>query len=241
MATAFTKPLQELMSMFQTQMDSFEGRLLKTQKTSVTSSVETLAAEFAAFKIFVVASMRSLQEQIELLAKESDQLEMRSRRKILLLHGVPEESKEVTAEVVAGVVTVQLKQTAFTVGDVSRCHRMGRVSSTDRPRPILCKLRDGVVRDKIWSAKACLKGSGVTISEFLTKSRHNIFMEARQQFGITKCWTREGYVFVLGSDGVRHRISCQRDLNGITQKDVEKVKETAAPAPVKTKRAVAKK
>lgn len=240
-AIAFTQSLQELTTMFYKRMDSFEGKLQKTPKTPSASSIDELAADFAAFKTFVVTSMRGLQGQIELLAKQNEQFEMRSRRKILLLHGLPEDSKEVTAEVIVGVVTGHFKQLAFTVGDISRCHRMGRVGSTDRPRPILCKFRDGALRSQIWSTKTCLKGTGITISEFLTKSRHSVFMAARQRFGIAKCWTREGYVFVLGPDGARHRISRQEDLDGIEQKDVQKVKETEAPAPARSRRAVAKK
>lgn len=239
-ATVFTQSLQELMVTFHKRMDSFEGKL---QKTPAATSTDTLAAEFAAFKLFVMTSMRALQGQIELLAKENDQLEMRSRRKILLIHGLPEASKEVPAEVVAKVVTGQLKQTTFAVVDIIRCHRMGRAGSSDRPRPILCEFRDTVVRAKIWSAKACLKGTGITISEFLTKTRHSIFMAARQRFGIANCWTREGFVFVLAADGTRHRISCQGDLDGITEKDPPKLKKVPEPAPVaqKLKRATSKK
>ncbi|KAJ0173698.1 hypothetical protein K1T71_010847 [Dendrolimus kikuchii] len=76
-------------------------------------------------------------------------------------------------------------------------------------------LTDVAIRSKIWSAKTQLKGSGVTLSEFLTKYRHDLFMRARQEFGISKCWSRDGVVFVLGQDGSRHSISRIEDLSVI--------------------------
>ncbi|KAJ0176709.1 hypothetical protein K1T71_007888 [Dendrolimus kikuchii] len=44
-------------------------------------------------------SLESFQDQILRLSQSVDNLEMRSRRKILLLHGVPKEKQEDTAEV----------------------------------------------------------------------------------------------------------------------------------------------
>lgn len=40
-------------------------------------------------------------------------------------------------------------------------------------------------------------------------------MAARFKFGISKCWTREGSVFILGADGKRHRIQSLSDLDKI--------------------------
>ncbi|XP_026746114.1 uncharacterized protein LOC113507459 [Trichoplusia ni] len=115
---------------------------------------------------------------------------MRGRRKILLLHGVPEHSKEDTAQVVAGVMLEHVKIADFSVAAVRRFHRMGRNSNGSKPRPILLKLRDVEVRDRIWFEKTKLKGSGITLSEFLTKTRHDAFMMAREKFGISNCWTQ---------------------------------------------------
>lgn len=168
--------------------------------------------------------MKSLQDQISLLARESDNQEMRARRKILLIHGVPEEKDEDTTASVVKVVSDKLKVAEFTASDVGRCHRMGRSSGADRPRPILVKVRDMSLRQQLWFAKTALKGSGITMSEFLTKPRHDTFMAARQRFGVTKCWTRDGYVYVLGPDNKRHRISSLGELTQIQ-----------APAPLKKK------
>lgn len=222
--------VQHMIGELKNRMEYFEGELQKNHTTQA-PNISSLAAEYASFKEFTMNTLRALQSQIELTARSIDQLEMRGRRKILLLHGVPEEQNENTAAVVMRVVTGNLKVQQLSRDDISRCHRMGR-SSSNRPRPILFKLRDVVVRDKIWFAKTNLKNSGITLSEFLTKARHEVFMKARQCFGVTKCWTREGNVYVVGPDGDRHRINWLGDLNAIAGQPQPKVAAaTVSPRP----------
>lgn len=218
--------------MFQETMAEFEGKLLRSK--SPASDVPALASEFAIFKAYVVKSLRTLQDQITILGNEVDNLEMRGRRKILLFHGVPEVSQEDTVDVVVKTVSEKLKQAGFTKAGISRCHRMGRATS-DRPRPILCKLRDVMVRDQLWSSKTALKDTGVTLSEFLTKTRHETFMAARKRFGVARCWTRQGLVFVLGPDGVRHRISGIEGMNKILQSEAPAPKTVSSVPPVVVK------
>ncbi|KAF9413449.1 hypothetical protein HW555_008341 [Spodoptera exigua] len=90
---------------------------------------------------------------------------------------------------------------------------MGRTSQ--KARPILLKLQDVALRDNIWHTKTKCKGSGITISEFLTKARHSVFMSARERFGVSQCWTREGTVYVLDFKGIRHRVTSSEDLDKI--------------------------
>lgn len=205
--------MQEMSSLFHTQMARFQLELGKSA-TKTPASSTSLAADFEAFKAFVVSVLNSLQKQIEFLAAESDRMEMRSRRKILLFHGVPESKDDDPAKCVIKVAVDRLKMPGVTVGDISRCHRLGRATS-GKARPILVKFRILSVRDEIWLAKKNLKGSGVTISEFLTKMRHKLFMSAREWYGVSNCWTRDGNVFVVGSDGSRHRVASHAELEKI--------------------------
>lgn len=214
---AINRTLTDMSNMFNQRMSEFEQDLKKTPCTSSsstsTSTTSGLAAEFAAFRKFIVQTLDILQQQIGCLALSLDNMEMRGRRKILLLHGISEVKEEKTAQILAQVVKERFKL-ELTVPDIKRCHRMGR-STSHKPRPILFKLHDVALRDKIWFDKAKLKGSGITVSEFLTKSRHNVFMAARERFGVSQCWTREGTVFVLDSEGSRHRVTSFVDLNKI--------------------------
>lgn len=229
---ALKQSLSEMAELFTTRMTAFEEELQKAP--TVTPSTGTLAAEFATFRDFIMTSLSSLQQQVEIVARGLDHLEMRSRRKMLLFHGVSEEDKEDPAATVAKVIATHLKLESFEVGNIKRCHRMGRPTSSQKPRPLLVKLHDVEVRDVIWFAKTRLKGTGVTVSEFLTKARHSLFMAARDELGVDKAWTRAGEVFALGPDGSRLRISTAADLSRLNVQDkpataVNPVKATLKP------------
>lgn len=216
----------EMMEALNKRMDEFEGELQKTPPTSNTTS--SLAADFAAFKSFTAQVLRGFQQQMGVLAQNIDSIEMHSRRKILLIHGVPEEKQEDTAVLVVQVVTNKLKLSEFTSSSISRCQRMGRATN-DKPRPILVKLGNISVRNQMWFAKTSLKGTNITLSEFLTRARHQAFMEARRRFGVTKCWTRDGYIHVLGPDSTRHRITSLSELHQIAPPGLLKPPPTKAP------------
>ena len=208
--------ISELMAQFNDRMSKFEAELSqKTSESSPSSSSASLAVEFSTFKTFVLEALGCLQRQMEVLAKDVDALEMRGRRKILLVHGVAEVDNEDASLVVADVVRDRLKLDSFSTAAIRRCHRMGSQSGAGKPRPILVKLQDMDVRDKIWYAKTKLKGSGITLSEFLTKSRHQVFMAARERFGVSSCWTKQGVVYIQGADGTKHRVVTSSELSNI--------------------------
>ncbi|CAG9790311.1 unnamed protein product [Diatraea saccharalis] len=102
---------------------------------------------------------------------------------------------------------------------------MGRASGDGKPRPILLKVRDIAMRDKIWFAQTVLKKSGITISEFHTKTRHDVFMAACDAFGMNKCFTQQGVIIVIGADGKRMRINTMDELNKIIV-SLDSAKET---------------
>lgn len=93
--------LTDVIKSLHDRMARFEGELLKS---SSPTTVETIAADYAAFKNFTLAALKALQQQVEFLACDMDQQEMRSRRKIILLHGVTEDSQEDIAEVIVKTI-----------------------------------------------------------------------------------------------------------------------------------------
>lgn len=211
--------MSTLSDLFHKRMASFEAELPKTQSTP---SITSLSSDYLSFKEFVIQAMNNVQQQINLLMHTVDSVETRSRRKMLLLHGVSETNQEDLADVVVKVVKQHLNMPNFTARDIRRCHRMGRSSAGHKPRPIVIKFETTDIRDGLWFAKTKFKGSGITVSEFLTKLRHEVFMAARQKFGVSQSWTREGVVFVIGRDGARNRISSLMDLHKVDVQDGDK-------------------
>ena len=117
---------------------------------------------------------------------------------------------------------------------------MGRAPTlAERPRPILFKFCDAVDRGKVWFSKTQLKGTGITMSEFLTKRRHHLFIQARQCLGVRNCWTREDRIYVLAPDGTRQRIERQTDLDHIST-SINVVDQEAVQPVVKEPAAVTK-
>ncbi|XP_022814058.1 uncharacterized protein LOC111347902 [Spodoptera litura] len=208
--------VSEMTSMFKQRMADFEQEQ-RVSAGAATDATPVLTAEYIAFRSFIMQFLCVLQQQVGFLVQSMDNMQMHSRRKILLLHGVSEsEAKEEdTTQLVVKVVKDRLNLD-IKPSDIKRCHRMGR--TTQKARPILLKLHNLALRDNIWRGKTKCKGSGVTISEFLTKSRHGIFMAARERFGVNQCWTREGIIFVLDSKGARHRVTTRDDLDSIDLK-----------------------
>lgn len=210
--------LQELLL---ARMTTFEDELKKISPGS-SVTISTLAQEFKLFQTFAISAFSNLQKQMSVLSSECDNLETRSRRKMLLLHGVPEVRNEKTVQVAIDTVSKQ-GMPDLNEDDIRRAHRLGRTSST-KPRPLVIKFCSLDLRDQVWFAKTKLKGSGVTVSEFLTRRRHSLFMECRERLGVTKCWTSQGRVVVLGGDGKRHTVHSSAELESVLEVSVAATK-----------------
>ncbi|KAI5638689.1 hypothetical protein NE865_08745 [Phthorimaea operculella] len=214
--------IESLAASVHARMAAFEDELKKDPATKK-DTVNSISMEFQCFRAFVVASLGALQQQIGMLTNELDGMEMRSRRKMLLLHGVPEEKDEDTTKVVVAVANEHLSLPELQPEDIRRAHRMGRFSSaSNKPRPVLVKFVNTKTRDDAWTKKVGLKGTGITVSEFLTQRRHKLFQAARSKLGITKCWTREGRIVYLAPDGKRHSISTQQDLDALVGESADR-------------------
>ena len=232
--------LSALTEMFNTRMNDFQQDL---NKTTTPVSNHSLPAEFHNFRNFILSVLNTLQRQVECLAVELDRQEMKRRYKTVLFHGISEQKGENIVERITDLVAKHLDLPNFSSASVKDCYRLGRYF--EKPRPIVVKFSDISVRNKVWFAKTKLKGTGVTQSEFLTRTRHETFLAARQHFGIGKCWTRDGNIYILTADGTRHRVECKSELNALcspnkspqvtaASKNIEKA------IPLRTKRAIKK-
>ncbi|KAI5635270.1 hypothetical protein NE865_11962 [Phthorimaea operculella] len=164
--------LETLAAQVHSRMTAFEEQL-KKEPAGKADTTKSLSADFLAFRTFVVASFGALQMQIEMLSADLDGMEMRSRRKMLLLHGVQESDDEDTVAAVISVAHKHLSLPELHAKDIRRAHRMGRLSTaSNKPRPVLVKFVDTKTRDSAWMSKVGLKGTGITLSEFLTPRRH---------------------------------------------------------------------
>ncbi|XP_063538678.1 uncharacterized protein LOC134747930 [Cydia strobilella] len=225
--------VEEMSVSFNTRMAEFQAQI--DMATPGSPTVSSVAAQFEAFRSFIIKALETLQQQVEFLSHQVDSLEMRSRRKILLFHGVAEEDGEDTSARVVGLLRTHLKS-ELTTDDISRSHRMGRPRK-NQTRCVLVKFRDISNRNDVWYSKTALKGTGVIVSEFLTKPRHDVFMAARERLGVRNCFTRDGSVYVQVKEGERRCVSSLADLDSIkpAPESQPAVSTAAVPGPAANK------
>lgn len=209
--TKLSSCMEELSSTFESRMTQYEEDLKNAAGSDTThKSISSLSRDFVEFKSLIWKTLVMLKSQMELLSLGLDRHEMASRRKVLLLHGLEENNEDDHPSQVILLLSDKLKLTNITAKDIESCHRLG--INTKKPRPLLLRFNSLHQRNEVWNNKTKFKGTGLTLSEFLTKPRHNVFMEARKHFGITNCWSSDGKIVVQLPDSARRRIECISEL-----------------------------
>ncbi|XP_059049815.1 uncharacterized protein LOC131844854 [Achroia grisella] len=192
-------------------MAGFEGKLqaISPQSTDITQ----LSNEFYEFKNYTHQIFSLLRQQINYLVHTTDEIEMRHRRKYLLLGGVSE-SDEDLATVITSIFKEHLKLSDLHASDISSCHRLGTVVE-GRHRPIVFRLANPALGLSIWKNKTKFKGTKFVISEFLTRRRQELFLEARKRLGMKNVWSLSGNIYAKDPEGRRCRINIIDDLDAI--------------------------
>ncbi|KAJ8710341.1 hypothetical protein PYW07_009707 [Mythimna separata] len=226
--------VEELSSTVASRMTQYEEDLKNASSDASHKTIASLSKDFIEFKTLVWKTLSSLKSQMELLVVGLDRHEMASRGKVLLLHGLPEDKEANPGASFLGILSKRLEMKDISAKDLTACHRLG--SNTSKPRPLLVRFESRIVRNEVWRNKTRLKGTGLTLSEFLTKPRHEVFMNARKHFGMNKCWTSEGRIVIQVSDGSRKRIESASEYRELVAR-FPVAESSAVPAkPIQEKR-----
>ncbi|XP_063385000.1 uncharacterized protein LOC134671160 [Cydia fagiglandana] len=211
----------DLLSKLQKEMNSMK-ELFNSRMATFENSISTQAPappavrdDFNSFKDFIGKMVSGLQNQMDIVLKTLEEMETRSRAGILLLHGVPEAEGEIAPSKVTDICQNRLQLSDITTNSFVSCHRLGKNKAASKPRAILIKFSCSRTRDVVWAAKKLLKGSGFTLSEFLTNTRHAVFLEARRIYGVKGSWTSDGRIVVVCPDGSRHKITTMDELRAL--------------------------
>ncbi|XP_059057154.1 uncharacterized protein LOC131850809 [Achroia grisella] len=191
-------------------MLEFEQRLNQTTP-DYNKTVAGISDEFQLFKRETLSIFSLLRQQISGLVDAIDVMEMRHRRKYLLIGGISEDVKDDNLVGFASqLIRNQLDLPQVTVDKLTVCHRLGK-QSQGKPRPTLVRFAEATLKSVIWK-KTGFRGTPYSLSEFLTRRRQSLFLQARERFGMRKCWTFDGNINVLTPDGSRHRLRGEEDL-----------------------------
>ncbi|KAF9410954.1 hypothetical protein HW555_010086 [Spodoptera exigua] len=192
---------------------------IEAQIQSAGSSKDTvarIAEEFRTFRELVFDMLKLLRSQVTECCRNIDGLEMRNRRKAVIFQGIPEKDKEDCSQVTLQVINAKLGQD-FPMSALKVCHRLG-VHNKNHHRPILVRFSSVDYKASVWRAKTRLQGTKISVKEFLTRPRQEVFVRARQHFGMRACWTQDGNIFLKASDGSKHRVICMEELSPLLDK-----------------------
>lgn len=210
--------LDEITKFFNTKMAEYDEKINKLASSSSIGVVDinSLSQDFTNFKNLVWKALSLIKNQTELLSLSVERHEGFLRRNVLLVHGIPEDHHETLMSKVTSIIKNQMSIADFSNGSIEVCHRLG--IHKGKARPVLIRFRELHQKELVWANKTALKGSGLTISEFLTKSKHHLFMEARKVFGVNKCWSSNSKIIVLLPDKNRVTIEQMDDLHRLILK-----------------------
>lgn len=218
LSQAMSVNLDEITQFFNTKMAEYDEKIMKLASSSSIGVVDinSLSQDFSNFKNLVWKALSLLKNQTELLSLSMEKHEAFLRRKVLLIHGMPEVQQEKLIDKVTSIFCNQMGMAELANCPIEVCHRLGTHKGKDRP--VLLRFRELHHKELVWANKTSLKGSGLTISEFLTKAKHQLFMEARKVFGINKCWSSNSKIMVILPDKSRVTIEQTADLRKLISK-----------------------
>ena len=214
--------LADILSAQKTLEESFLKKMsdLEAQIQSAGPAKDTVARvaeEFRTFRELIFNMLGLLRKQISECSRQIDVIETRHRRKALVFLGVAESEKEDCKSVALGIINSKLSTKNMSSSSIKVCHRLG-ASSKDHHRPILVKFASEDDKSLAWNSKTKLKGSSITVREFLTKSRQSVFAKARLYFGMRACWTQDGVINIKVPDGSRLKITHIDELSSLLTK-----------------------
>lgn len=145
---------------------------------------------------------------------QNEGLRRRYNEGFIILHGVKEERGKTIYESVCSLLThkvgIEVSPT-----DLSVCYRLGKKSPiADMARPLAVQFVHRWKRDKVFSEKKRLKGSGIVMFEMLTRATLDLFKKVKQKVGAAKCWTWRGTVFAFINNS-KQRILREEDLSSL--------------------------
>ncbi|KAL0883502.1 hypothetical protein ABMA27_016867 [Loxostege sticticalis] len=195
-------------------MKEFEANLkaAKAASPAQAESLTSLSREFYAFRDYTVGIVDLLRRQIQEVSRAVDAIETRQRRKFLLVAGVPEVDNEDPSASVLSILRDNLGLQDISKSSIVVCHRLGGAKE-GRCRPLIVKFSDHDTRSQVWQKKTMLKGTPFIITEFLTKFRQALFLDARRHFGMRRVWTLDGNVYIKLPSGSRERVTSGDQLD----------------------------
>lgn len=158
-----------------------------------------------------------LKTRVTNLETHLDDLEQYSRRNCLRISGIAERKDENTDNII--VKLAKDLGSDLSISDIDRSHRVGRPSTSGRPRQIIVKLISYRARASLYDKRRVMKNApvfqNIFINEDLTPKRNQMLFEARQAVKrkeIIGAWSFDGKIFIRDKRDVRRQLVEEGDL-----------------------------
>ncbi|KAG8240470.1 hypothetical protein J437_LFUL018416 [Ladona fulva] len=194
----------------------FKHNLSEKKESPESKEILSIEDRYHHFERKMTVAIDFLMNRSEALEERMDAMEQYSRRKSLLIHGIPETKDENCVDVALAVFRDKLNISIDSIR-IDEAHRVGlpRTKTYERPRPVVIKFMFYNDRHLVWTSKRSLKGTGLLITEFLTAIRKSVLYSARDLAGPRKVWTQDGKVVVQRPDGVMVNATTIRDVEAV--------------------------
>lgn len=209
------------------EMKTFKEDLAKVRqsqetKTKGNTDLDYLEQKFNRFSAKAMSYIENIAVSLSKLENKVDDLEQYGRRNCLLLHGIPERvAKDNPEDIVIKTIKEKLK-IDIDKREIDRVHRIGQIKPVrtvaeavrEGTRPIIIKFTNYRSRQIVFSNKRLLKGSGISITESLTKNRMKLVRQAQETYGNRNVWTYDGKIVIL-NDQHKHTVTTTQQLENI--------------------------
>ena len=144
-------------------------------------------------------SLKPIQYNVDRLSDQFDQMKLSNQ---LVLFGLKEDPyPEASESRFLGFCSTRFPGIPVTQNDIVSARRIGKQGSGLKPRPLVVVFCSSRMQQLILREKKCLQGSGVFISESLTKSRLQLLNYTKSKLGKRSTWSSGGEILTSLSDG----------------------------------------
>ena len=192
-----------------------DGRFLSTLRETIASEVERVFhdrfEEMAARVESVQNVNKALSDECDMLSIKCDSLEQYSRRTSIRISGLKDVPHQ---EVEANVINILQEKLNLNIDQstIDRCHPIGKPKNGNRS--VLVKFLSYRQQREVLANRSKLKGTGIGISEDLTKTRYGLNINAVKKYGRKFVWTLDGKIYVKFR-GKKYTIVSDSDFNTV--------------------------
>ncbi|KAK9692564.1 hypothetical protein QE152_g35079 [Popillia japonica] len=118
-----------------------------------------------------------LKKENKMLVNKIDNMQQYFRRNIIRIFGVPEKENEIVEEIVISLCREKL-DIDIPPANIDRTHRLGSLQTRrNNKRAIIIKFTNSNCKYTVLRNRYKLRGTGIVIVEYLTKSRRDLYIQ----------------------------------------------------------------